>query len=280
MFERYTERARRVIFFARYEATRYGSRTIELEHLVLGLLREDPNIVERFSAQQPAEVLRGIVGKDLQVRGGVPASIDLPLSDSCRKVLAHAREEADALNHRFIGTEHLLLGVLGQTDSHCASALKNAGLDAVAIREQLAREPQAPPSPVFVEPPPATRDEVRAVIDKLPEARLGWAKQALETLGQAPSMAPGFLRATFAGGSARQPAQPAEPIAEGRISTSRIEDGWRVVDTQHLLKGHNLQTTERLRISEDGRSLSYSHEVEGPDRQRHRQSWDFEIFSK
>ena len=48
MFERYTERARRVIFFARYEASQFGSTTIETEHLLLGLIREDKNLTNRF----------------------------------------------------------------------------------------------------------------------------------------------------------------------------------------------------------------------------------------
>src|SRR5262249_53827349 len=113
MFERYTERARRVIFFGRYEASQFGSHTIETEHLLLGLIREDKNLTNRFVAQSSAaEGIRAAVEQRSTIHEKVSTSIDLPLSNECKRILAYAAEEASALQHRHIGTEHLLLGIL------------------------------------------------------------------------------------------------------------------------------------------------------------------------
>src|SRR5262245_27363890 len=104
MFERYTERARRVIFFARYESSQFGSTTIETEHLLLGLVREDRNFTDRFLGD-PSIVER--IRQDIESRSvrreKTSTSIDLPLSLECRRIVAYAGEEAQLLNHRHIG---------------------------------------------------------------------------------------------------------------------------------------------------------------------------------
>src|SRR5262245_19120289 len=112
MFERYTERARRVIFFARYEASQLGSMTIETEHLLLGLLREDRNLMSRFLHHaSSSDNVRALIESRSTIREKVSTSIDLPLSMECKRILAYAEEEAELLFHRHIGTEHLLLGI-------------------------------------------------------------------------------------------------------------------------------------------------------------------------
>jgi hypothetical protein len=113
MFERYTEKARRVIFFARAEASQFGSPYIETEHLLLGLLREDKALANRFLRSQAAvESIRKQIEERTTIRGPVSTSVDLPLSHECMRVLAYGAEEAGLLNHKHIGTEHLLLGLL------------------------------------------------------------------------------------------------------------------------------------------------------------------------
>ena len=108
MFERYTERARRVIFFARYEASMHGSTTIETEHLLLGLVREDKNITNRFLASSPvAESIRTQVEKHTTVRPKVSTSIDLPLTDASKRILAYAAEETELLAIAPEGLERL-----------------------------------------------------------------------------------------------------------------------------------------------------------------------------
>src|SRR4249919_1096960 len=140
MFERYTERARRVIFFARYEAAQFGSTTIESEHFLLGLIREDRNLTNRFLRDTSAvESIRSEVEGRSEIREKVSTSIDLPLSKECKRILAYAAEEAEQLNHRHIGTEHLLLGILREEKSLAAQILQERGLRLNAIREELAR---------------------------------------------------------------------------------------------------------------------------------------------
>jgi hypothetical protein len=141
MFERYTERARRVIFFARYEASQYGAPAIESEFLLLGLLREDRNLPARFGQLSSAtESIRKAVQGRLTVREKISTSIDLPLSNESRHILAYAAEESDRLNHRHIGTEHLFLGILREESCGAAQVLKQIGFKLNTVREQLARD--------------------------------------------------------------------------------------------------------------------------------------------
>jgi ATP-dependent Clp protease ATP-binding subunit ClpC len=113
MFDKYTEKARRVIFFARYEASQFGSPYIDTEHVLLGILREDKALTNRFlrSHSSVESIRRQIKGLTI-VREAVSTSVDLPLSADCERVLAYAAEEAEGLGHKHIGTEHLLLGLL------------------------------------------------------------------------------------------------------------------------------------------------------------------------
>src|SRR5580658_2349163 len=115
MFERYTEKARRVIFFARYEASQFGSPYIETEHLLLGLLREDKQLANRFLGSHAAvDSIRKQIEGHTTAREKISTSVDMPLSQERKRVLAYAAEEAERLNQGYIGTEHLLLGLLRQ----------------------------------------------------------------------------------------------------------------------------------------------------------------------
>ena len=107
MFELYTEKARRVIFFARAEASQFGSPYIETEHLLLRLLREDRALANRFLRSHTVESIRKQIEERTTIRGNVSTSVDLPLSHECIRVLAHGAEEAKLLNHKHIGTEHV-----------------------------------------------------------------------------------------------------------------------------------------------------------------------------
>jgi ATP-dependent Clp protease ATP-binding subunit ClpC len=140
MFERYTEKARRVIFFARYEASQFGSPCIETEHLLLGLLREDKNLTSRF-LRSPASVesIRKQIEAHTTMRDKVSTSVDLPLSQECKRVLAYGAEEAERLNHKHIGTEHLLLGLLREEKCFAADILHERGLRLSQVREDIAR---------------------------------------------------------------------------------------------------------------------------------------------
>lgn len=128
MFERYTEKARRVIFFARYEASIFGSPTIETEHLLLGLLREDRVLFGKLGLRNAEPVVRKTIEERTPKREPVSTSIDLPLAQDCKRVLAYAAEEAERLSHRHIGTEHLLLGLLREKRCVAAEILNRHGI--------------------------------------------------------------------------------------------------------------------------------------------------------
>jgi len=141
MFERYTEKARRVIFFARYEASQFGSPYIETEHLLLGLLREDKALTNRFlRSVTTAESIREQIEQNTVVREKVSTSVDLPLSNEGKRVLAYAAEEAERLAHKHIGTEHLLLGLLREEKSFAAAMLHERGVRLSSVREELAHD--------------------------------------------------------------------------------------------------------------------------------------------
>jgi hypothetical protein len=114
MFEHYTERAIRVIQFARYEATQLGSRTIETEHLLLGLIREGNGITSRIfnRCKITFEEIRKEIESRIVLKEKISSTIEPPPSPDVDKVLTFAAEEAEHLNHKYIGTEHILIGIL------------------------------------------------------------------------------------------------------------------------------------------------------------------------
>jgi ATP-dependent Clp protease ATP-binding subunit ClpC len=143
MFERYTEKARRAVFFARFEASQFGSPQIQPEHLLLGLLREDKTLTDRLPHPRPSlESVRKQIEARTTVREKVATSVDLPLSLECKRVLAYAAEEADQLSHKHIGTEHLLLGLLREEKCLAAEILRGWGLSLSTIREELSQLPK------------------------------------------------------------------------------------------------------------------------------------------
>jgi hypothetical protein len=138
MFERYTEKARRVIFFARYEASQFGSPYIETEHLLLGLLREDKALAYRFLPSHGAiESIRGQIEAHTTFREKVSTSVDLPLSHECKRVLAYGAEEACRLKHNHIDTVHVLLGLLREEKSFAAHLLREQGVALNSLREKV-----------------------------------------------------------------------------------------------------------------------------------------------
>jgi ATP-dependent Clp protease ATP-binding subunit ClpC len=152
MFERYTERARRVLFFARYEATQLGSTSIETEHLLLGLIREGKGLTSRIFARShlSLESIRKEIEGRTVFREKVSTSVDIPFSLETKRVLQYSAEEADRLLHNYIGTEHLLLGLLREEKSVAAAILYEKGMRLATVRDdivQLLNEKTAPVRP-------------------------------------------------------------------------------------------------------------------------------------
>jgi hypothetical protein len=138
MFERYTEKARRVIFFARYEASQFGSPYIETEHLLLGFIREDKTISHNVLSTAGVIAIRKAIEEHSVEWTKASASVDLPLSNESRRVLAYAAEEAERLSHKHIGTEHLLLGLLREKTCFAAQLLRDRGLTLEILRDHFA----------------------------------------------------------------------------------------------------------------------------------------------
>jgi ATP-dependent Clp protease ATP-binding subunit ClpA len=142
MFERYTEQARRVVFFARQETSNLGGQMIESEHLLLGVIREGNDLLKRIAPQFPSiKQIRAEITKRRPIGPKVPIAIDLPLSEESAHILAYAAEEADRVNHVNIGTEHLLLAILREPNCLAAEILRAHGFELSVMRESIANMP-------------------------------------------------------------------------------------------------------------------------------------------
>jgi ATP-dependent Clp protease ATP-binding subunit ClpC len=142
MFERYTESARRALFFARYEATRLGSRTIETEHVLLGLTRRREGLLDRILAAHDTistDALRDAVQARAVFQEAIPTSVEVPFSAQTKRALVAAMGEADRLLHSDIGVEHLLLGLLHEPESMAGDLLIARGVQLGATRDQIVR---------------------------------------------------------------------------------------------------------------------------------------------
>ncbi len=143
MFERYTERARRVIFFARYEALQYGSQVISPEHILLGLMREDKTISARyfpFRNHLTVDAIRREVEERIVLRERIPQSAELHLATETKRILAFAGEESQRLQNRHIGPEHLFLGLVREENSVAAEILYQYGLRLKDVRDEISRQ--------------------------------------------------------------------------------------------------------------------------------------------
>jgi ATP-dependent Clp protease ATP-binding subunit ClpC len=144
MFERFNEKARRVVFFARYEASQYGSSYIETEHLLLGLWREDFNIrtvLKDISADSEDSEIRREIERQIVRDDRFPTTVEVPLSAESKAVLLFAAEETERLGQRYVGTEHVLLGLLRVKNSLGARVARARGVEAEDLRKRLAIGP-------------------------------------------------------------------------------------------------------------------------------------------
>ena len=138
MFERFSEPARRALFFARYEASQLGSPTIDTGHLLLGLIREGSGLTHRLLGDAGISVadLREEVLRQVPRHSPTPESTEIPFSPGAVQTLQHAAEESATLQHDYIGTEHLLLGLLREAGS-VADLFTTRGLRLDPVRERI-----------------------------------------------------------------------------------------------------------------------------------------------
>jgi hypothetical protein len=256
MFERYSEAARRSIFFARGEAGRAGSAFIDAEHLLLGLLQADPDLLAGNASPDDLEALCAELAPP--VGQALPDSQDLPISHELKRVLAYGAEEAEKLKQRTIGTRHLVLGLLRESESRAARILQEWGLELEAFRHDLAHNAVAQDAGTGAE-----RERLHALVDDLPDKSLAAVKQILDSF----HVQWARPQAGLGGGGYREVS-----------SSSRIENGATVIETHFTYRGREITETKRLRVSEDGKKLTFSQEIRGPKQEQwHEHSIDFDV---
>jgi len=139
MFNRFTERARKVIVYAKEEARRFNHDYIGTEHLLLGLVREGEGVAAAVLQKLglDLETIRIEVEKLVQPGPQTQVLGDIPFTPRSKKALELSAEEARALGHNYIGTEHLLLGLVKEGEGMAYRALLNLGLDLGKLRNEV-----------------------------------------------------------------------------------------------------------------------------------------------
>ncbi|MDP2913719.1 MAG: ATP-dependent Clp protease ATP-binding subunit [Candidatus Omnitrophota bacterium] len=139
MFNRFTERARKVILLAKEEAKRFNHDYIGTEHILLGLVREGEGVAAAVLASfgLGPEKIRLEVEKIVQPGPSTVISGDLPFTPKAKKVIELAMDEAHALGHNYVGTEHLLLGLIREGEGVASQVLMNMGLELEKVRDEV-----------------------------------------------------------------------------------------------------------------------------------------------
>ncbi|MGH2638947.1 MAG: Clp protease N-terminal domain-containing protein, partial [Rhabdochlamydiaceae bacterium] len=138
MWQRFTERARKVVFYAQEEATKFGEGYVSTEHLLLGLVREKDSVAARVLANIGASLdrIRAEVEKQLP-RGDSRTNQEVTLTPRAKRVIDLAYDEARNLNNNYIGTEHLLLGLIREGDGLAGRVLTKLGIELERARREV-----------------------------------------------------------------------------------------------------------------------------------------------
>ena len=137
-FDKFTERARKVLTLAQEEAQRFNHNYIGTEHLLLGLVREGDGVAARVLSNMGVQLpkvrsaVEFIIGRGEQAPTG-----DIGLTPRAKKVIELAVDEARRLNHHYIGTEHLLLGLVREGEGIAAGVLESLGVNLEKVRAQV-----------------------------------------------------------------------------------------------------------------------------------------------
>jgi len=138
MWQRFTERARKVVFYAQEEAQKFGEGYVSTEHLLLGLVRESDSVAARVLERLSVSLnrIRAEVEKQLP-RGDARPSQDMTLTPRAKRVIDLAYDEARNLNNNYIGTEHLLLGLIREGDGLAGRVLAKLGVELEKARREV-----------------------------------------------------------------------------------------------------------------------------------------------
>ena len=139
MYERFTDRARKVMQLANQEAQRFNHEYIGTEHVLLGLVKEGSGVAANVLKNLDVDLrkIRLEVEKIVQSGPDMVTMGKLPQTPRAKKVIEYALEEAKNLNHNYVGTEHLLLGLLREQEGVAAQVLMNLGLKLEDVREEV-----------------------------------------------------------------------------------------------------------------------------------------------
>jgi ATP-dependent Clp protease ATP-binding subunit ClpC len=139
MFERFTDRARKVMALANQEAQRFNHEFIGTEHILLGLVKEGSGVGATVLKNLEVDIKKLRLEVEKLVKSG-PDMVTmgkLPQTPKAKKVIEYAIEEARALNHNYVGTEHILLGLLRESEGIAAQVLMNLGLKLEDVRQEV-----------------------------------------------------------------------------------------------------------------------------------------------
>src|SRR2546425_7957434 len=139
MYERFTDRARKVMQLANQEAQRFNHEYIGTEHILLGLVKEGSGVAANVLKNLDIDLrkIRLEVEKIVQAGPDMVTMGKLPQTPRAKKVIEYAIEEARNLNHNYVGTEHLLLGLLREQEGVAAQVLMNLNLKLEEVREEV-----------------------------------------------------------------------------------------------------------------------------------------------
>src|SRR5437016_5571094 len=139
MFERFTDRARKVMALANQEAQRFQHEYVGTEHILLGLIKEGSGVGANVLKNLNIDLnkVRREVEKIVQCGPNVVTMGKLPQTPRAKKVIEYAIEEARTLNHNYVGSEHLLLGLIREQEGVASQVLMNLGLRLEFVREEI-----------------------------------------------------------------------------------------------------------------------------------------------
>ena len=139
MYERFTDRARKVMQLANQEAQRFNHEYIGTEHILLGLVKEGSGVAANVLKNLDVDLrkIRIEVEKIVQTGPDMVTMGKLPQTPRAKKVIEYAMDEARNLNHNYVGTEHLLLGLLREQEGVAAQVLMNLGMKLEDVRDEV-----------------------------------------------------------------------------------------------------------------------------------------------
>ena len=167
-FEKFSERARRVLSLAQEEAQRFNHNYIGTEHILLGLVRETEGVAARVLSNLNVELVKVRSAVEFIIgRGERPTPGEIGLTPRAKKVIELAVDEARRLNHHYIGTEHLLIGLMREGEGVAAGVLESLGVSLEKVRDETGRIIQSQSSGQSGSAPSSSRASRTPTLDEM-----------------------------------------------------------------------------------------------------------------